>query len=199
MGTNPTANQKIKLRSILRISEGFELKCLRFGAMPLSPANLIAEIAAFLIAATFCGIGPDLAWLLSSPKVTSRTQCNRFSIAQWPRFSSSNCLADACWGGQAGDKISNVSGGFISNFDSARNAANLADTGPIIIARKPRTCFENTILGATVALVDRRMAVELLLTLRLGTGGKARPKVCFNGRLQVRLIVFGQIKGDIVL
>ena len=95
-----TANQKIKLRSILRISQGFELKCLRFGAMPLSPANLIAEIAAFLIAATFCGIGPDLAWLLSSPKVTSRTQCNRFSIAQWPRFSSSNCLADACWGGK---------------------------------------------------------------------------------------------------
>ena len=92
-----TANQKIKLRNIFRMSQGFELKCLMLGAMPLSPANLIAEIAAFRMAATFCGIAPALVWLASSPKVTSRTQCSRFSIPQWPRFSSSSCFADACW------------------------------------------------------------------------------------------------------
>ena len=50
--------------------------------MLVDPAALIWLIAAFRIAASTCGPEPDQVRLASSPIVTSRTQCRRFSIPQ---------------------------------------------------------------------------------------------------------------------
>lgn len=52
-------------------------------------------MAALRKAARFCGPCPFSTWHLSSPKVTSRTQCRRFSMPQWPRQCSSRNAASA--------------------------------------------------------------------------------------------------------
>ena len=53
-------------------------------------------MAALRKAARFCGPYPFSTWHLSSPKDTSRTQCSRFSMPQWPRQCSSRNAASAC-------------------------------------------------------------------------------------------------------
>ena len=64
-------------------------------AMLVAPVSRRNPIVAFRIAAITWG--PDFVRirLASSPIVTSRTECERFSIDQWPRTHSSNRPAPA--------------------------------------------------------------------------------------------------------
>ncbi len=45
-----------------------------------------------------CGMAPVRIWLSGSRRITSRRQCSRFSISQWPCQSASRALGPACWG-----------------------------------------------------------------------------------------------------
>ena len=59
------------------------------GAVSLQPVRRNGLMTALRKAARFCGPCPFFTWHLSSPKQTSRTQCSRFSLPQWPP----QCLA----------------------------------------------------------------------------------------------------------
>jgi hypothetical protein len=73
----------------------------RNAAALLAPATPSSRCkTAFRVAASTCGAAPVRTRQLSSPKVTSRTPCKRFSIAQWPRTSARSRPASASPGGK---------------------------------------------------------------------------------------------------
>ena len=68
--------------------------------MFLTPPNLNMLITRFPSITSSRGADPVRIWLRSSPNITSRTQCSRFSIPRWPHQISSNRAASARSGGR---------------------------------------------------------------------------------------------------
>ena len=69
---------------------------LSAAAMFVAPSDLRQLMAALRNALKIWGVDFVRIRLLSSPKVTSRTQCRRFSMLQWPRHQSDSLAASAC-------------------------------------------------------------------------------------------------------
>jgi hypothetical protein len=67
--------------------------------------------ARFRKLAQYLGACPHRMRQRSSSYTTSRTQCNPFSICQWPRRCSSSRRASACCGVKTGNGVSYFSGG----------------------------------------------------------------------------------------
>jgi hypothetical protein len=61
------------------------------------PAPRISPMTVLRSPAMTCGILPQRTCERSSSKVTSRTQCDWFSITHWPRISASNRGASQTW------------------------------------------------------------------------------------------------------
>jgi hypothetical protein len=75
--------------------EVFGVGQVALGRMAVAPASRNRPMAVLRSAASTWGAAPVRTWLLSSSKVTSRTQCKPFSIAQCPRTSASSLAASA--------------------------------------------------------------------------------------------------------
>ena len=69
-----------------RASSGLAACRRNVDAIAVSPFDLSSQRPVFRIAARICGAAPVRTRQASSPKLTSRTQCNRFSmsLAQYP-------------------------------------------------------------------------------------------------------------------
>src|SRR5664279_3656179 len=70
--------------------------------MLVAPARRCRLMARFRSVAITCGPLPVRTWLRSSPNVTSRTQCRRTSMHQWPRSQV------ASWSGRAWSTVRSV-------------------------------------------------------------------------------------------
>ena len=64
-------------------------------AMFVAPARRRMLMAVLRSAAMMCGAAPARVWERSSSKVTSRTQCSRFSMPQWPCTQAARTVAGA--------------------------------------------------------------------------------------------------------
>ncbi len=80
-----------------RAAEGRAPSSLTAAAMVGLPAHPSSDIAALRSTAKNSGAWPLWIGQLSSPKVTSRTQCRQFSICQCTRHRFSNSAASARW------------------------------------------------------------------------------------------------------
>jgi hypothetical protein len=69
------------------------------------PAKRSRLITRSRSAAITWGPPPVRAWCRSSPSVTSRTQCRRTSIAQWPRIQVASSAGLGLLGGQGDDRV----------------------------------------------------------------------------------------------
>ena len=75
---------------------GWWAKCRWAAAMLVWPASRARLIAVLRSAAMTCGPAPVRIDEWSSPRVTSRIQCSRFSMHQWDRIQAANSPGSAC-------------------------------------------------------------------------------------------------------
>src|SRR5664279_193061 len=73
--------------------------------MLVAPARRCRLMARFRSVAITCGPLPVRIWDKSSPNVTSRTQCRRTSMHQWPRSQVASWSGAGLVDGQVGDGV----------------------------------------------------------------------------------------------
>src|SRR4029453_12728057 len=108
-------------------------------------------------AAMTWGMLPQRTCERSSSNVTSRTQCDLFSMCQWPRTSSSRRSGVARWGGQTGDPIDHFCP-FLARFlgdDMTPQLKHLRSPWPIAVAPQGLTRGDIALLDAPMADVHR--------------------------------------------
>ena len=81
-----------------RASSGLAACRRNVDAIAVSPLDLSSQRPVFRSAARTCGAAPVRTRQASSPRLTSRTQCNRFSMSQCPRAIASSRWAEASSG-----------------------------------------------------------------------------------------------------
>jgi hypothetical protein len=147
----------------------------RADAISVGSLDRISRSAALRTAARISGASPVRTRQASSPRLRSRTQCNRFSIPQCPRAIASSCFADALSGAEAGDRTDRLGGLLALGPPHLLQQAHPLHTGPVEVPRQPRGGPNPAGLNPTVALAVDLGPVVLAGPQLLLRGGKAGP------------------------
>src|SRR4029453_1941006 len=121
-------------------------------AILVSPAHRVRPMTVLRKAAITCGILPQRTWDRSSSKVTSRTQCDLFSMCQCPRTNASKRAASARSGARLVTPAPPSSGDppLLFAADLPLQLEHLPQTRPVTVAYQYVTRLQPSLLDAPV-------------------------------------------------
>ena len=143
-------------------------------------------MAALRNTAKLCGPCPFFTWHLSSPNETSRTQCRRFSMPQWPRQWAKQKRRVGPLARKTADGVLDFDRGATLAAGRAFQTADLRQTGPIEMPGQPRAGLQMPLHRAAVPLRRRAGLRQRRSSLVFGSGGKNRAENPLPPRLSVR-------------